>query len=122
MQSPLRWAGSKAWLAGYIKKVYEANTTDARLVEPFAGALNVALAVQPKHVLLNDLNTDLIGFWKAVQAGRFNLPDIDREGYNQRAWSAERYYKNREWFNTERYRSAGAFYILNQTCFNGLWR
>src|ERR1044072_9319843 len=68
VKPPLKWAGGKRWLVAHLKTRWEANA-ERRYVEPFCGGLAVALGLQPKHALLNDVNPHLINFYRQVQNG-----------------------------------------------------
>jgi DNA adenine methylase len=90
-------------------------------VEPFCGGLAVALGLQPKHALLNDINSHLINFYRHVQNGlRIRVQMKNDEVL---------YYRHRERFNrlirngkAQTAEAAQLFYYLNRTCFNGLCR
>ncbi len=115
---PLKWAGGKRWLAPKIKNVFELYP-GARLVEPFVGGLSVALEIQPKQALLNDINIHLLNFYWHLQFGlERKLPMSNDE---------QAYYSHRRAFNANRpivctSEHAERFYYLNRTCYNGLCR
>jgi DNA adenine methylase len=119
--SPLKWAGSKRWAVARLRKIYRYHR-NARLVEPFAGAANVALGLRPERAHLADMNPASIAFFRAL-AGGLVIPDdiaVDR--------SRETYERNRARLN-ERL-AAGIhddttgclFYVTLRGAFNGLWR
>jgi DNA adenine methylase len=120
LKPPLKWAGGKRWLAPHLKPIWEANAK-RRYVEPFCGGLAVALGLQPRHALLNDVNPHLINFYRQVQNGlEMRLTMRNNE---------KLFYRHRERFNElirkgEALTAEGArlFYYLNRTCFNGLCR
>ena len=68
LKPPLKWAGGKRWLVSHLKTIWEPNATH-RYVEPFCGGLAVVLGLQPKHALLNDINSHLINFYRQMQNG-----------------------------------------------------
>jgi len=117
---PLKWAGGKRWLVSHLKTIWDANA-ERRYVEPFCGGLAVALGLQPKHALLNDINSHLINFYRHVQNGlRIRVQMKNDEAL---------YYRHRERFNrlirngkAQTAEAAQLFYYLNRTCFNGLCR
>jgi len=120
LRPPLKWAGGKRWLAPKLQTIW-AKHQHRRLVEPFCGGLAVALALQPKHALLNDINTHLINFYWHLQQGI----TIGVEMIND----SEVYYRQRARFNAlinqNAHRSAeaaGLLYYLNRTGYNGLCR
>lgn len=117
---PLKWAGGKRWLIPTLKEAIQ-NVAFKRLVEPFAGGLAVALALQPKSALLNDANIHLINFYQQIKKGL----TIDQTFLNDR----EFYFNTRDQFNLfvkdekqNSKESAQLFYYLNRSCFNGLCR
>ncbi|MFT5173900.1 MAG: DNA adenine methylase, partial [Gammaproteobacteria bacterium] len=65
---PLKWAGGKRWLAPRLREWYQPYRR-RRLVEPFCGGLAVALALQPRRALLNDVNAHLVNFYLHLQRG-----------------------------------------------------
>lgn len=81
----------------------------------------IALALRPKHALLNDHNVHLINFYGWLQRGL--VVDVPSGS------DKETYYANRNRFN-ERIRKGSAdtkeaamlFYYLNRNCYNGLCR
>ena len=120
LKPPLKWAGGKRWLVPHLKPIWEANA-ERRYVEPFCGGLAVALGLQPKHALLNDVNPHLINFYAHMQNGlKMRLSMRNEEKF---------FYRHRQRFNElirkgEAQTAEGAqlFYYLNRTCFNGLCR
>ena len=59
MKPYLKWAGGKRTIAPAMKKLYE-NSGCTRFVEPYCGALSIALGVNPKSARLSDINQHLI--------------------------------------------------------------
>ncbi len=81
----------------------------------------VALGLQPKTALLNDLNPHLINFYRWLQRGL----EIDSDLENDAVY----YYACRERFNqlvlagkTDGQEAAKLFYFMNRTGYNGLCR
>lgn len=118
--SPLKWVGSKKWLAPRLRDLY-APHRGRRLVEPFVGGMNVALALCPADALLCDVNPHLINFYRRLRDPR--PLEIEMR-------SDERlYYAYRDCFNqlartgaAETATAAELFYYLNKTGFNGVCR
>lgn len=118
----LKWAGGKRWQVPLLR---EFSYADRRFVEPFCGGLSVALGLQPVQALLNDVNPHLINLYRHVQAGTFVPTPVF--GHDEKD-----YYDARERFNllnslsgggySTLPESAGLFYYLNRTGFNGLCR
>lgn len=116
IQSPLKWAGSKKYLAPKMRSLY-ASHSNRRWVDLFCGSCALPLALQPTEALLGDRNHHLVNFWRWVRDdGIATVPfENDRIAY----------YAARESFNTgtlERNVEAQTFYYLNKTNFRGLVR
>ena len=118
MNPLLKWVGGKRWQLPLLRLYYN---RDRRLVEPFCGGLSIALGLEPKLALLNDINPHLINFYKQVQHG---VP-IDTGHPPQ----ADTYYEMRDTFNclvrdhvSAPNTEAMLFFALNHWGFNGLWR
>ena len=120
LKPPLKWAGGKRWLTPHLKPIWESNAR-RRYVEPFCGGLAVALGLQPRHALLNDVNPHLINFYRHMQHGlEMTVPMRNDE---------KLFYRHRDRFNqlirkskAQTAEAAQLFYYLNRTGFNGLCR
>jgi DNA adenine methylase len=117
---PLKWAGGKRWLLPHIQSIWSSHK-ERRYVEPFCGGLAVALGLQPRQALLNDVNPHLINFYQQVSQG---LAVTIRTRYD-----SDLFYRHRDRFNrlirngrASTKEAAQLFYYLNRTCFNGLCR
>lgn len=118
----LKWAGGKRWLLPVLRDLY-APHRHRRLVEPFVGAMSVALGLRPSTALLADVNPHLVNFYtRLIRSERpFALEMVNE---------SEAYYACRTRFNALVSLPGGAwtddaaelFYYLNRTCFNGLSR
>lgn len=125
--SPIvKWAGGKRWLTPRAEALWK-HYSDRRLVEPFCGGLAIALGLQPKEALLNDINEHLINLYESVKGRTLFKDNTPATLTNDSA----AYYSNRAWFNDlnrqepdllNRQRRAWLFYYLNRTGFNGLCR
>ena len=120
LRPPLKWAGGKRWQLPYIEQLWE-KERHRRLVEPFCGGLAIALGLLPPTALLNDINPNLINFYRWLKRGLV----IELEMVN----SERSFYAARERFNNllahdkgETREAASLFYYLNRTCYNGLCR
>jgi DNA adenine methylase len=120
LKPPLKWAGGKRWLVQHIDSIWRTHA-HGRYVEPFCGGLAIALGLQPKRALLNDLNPHLINFYRQVQRG---LAIKIETRYDE-----ELFYAHRAQFNelvvnggANTSHAAQLFYYLNRTCYNGLCR
>lgn len=120
LQPPLKWAGGKRWLVPLLLDMWQPYS-HTRLVEPFVGGMAIALGLQPKQAILNDLNPHLINFYHWLKKGFYvEIPLENREEY---------YYQCRTRFNQLIYageanslEAAKLFYFLNRTGYNGLCR
>lgn len=65
---PLKWAGGKRWLAPRLAPYWNLHS-ECRFVDPFCGALGVALSFMPERALLNDLNPHLMHFLSCLKRG-----------------------------------------------------
>lgn len=117
---PLKWAGGKRWQLPFLLPYWE-RERHRSLVEPFCGGLAVSLGLLPQESVLNDINPNLINFYRWLKTGLIIKLDMVN--------SERRFYANRERFNelvvtgkgnTEQ--AASLFYYLNRTCYNGLCR
>ena len=116
---PLKWAGGKRWFLPHIRPHWE-KYSHFRLVELFCGGLAVALGLNPKKALLNDINQPLIHFFKILKKGLSISTSLKN--------SEEYYYRSRLKFNNllkkdpSSKKLAELFYYLNRTGYNGLCR
>jgi DNA adenine methylase len=117
---PLKWAGGKRWQLPTLLPFWERNR-ERRLVEPFCGGLAVALGLMPTQALLNDINPHLINFYQWLKRGLKISFELQNE--------VSTYYQYRDRLNellstgrTNTAESAGLFYYLNRTGYNGLCR
>lgn len=117
---PLKWAGGKRWLVPHLQNTWQKHS-HCRLVEPFCGGLAIALGLQPKQALLNDINPHVVNFYKCLQKGLKLEIDVQNE--------REFYYAQRVEFNhliqtgkANTAKAAQLFYYLNRTGYNGLCR
>ena len=121
LKPPLKWAGGKRWLVPHVAPIWR-RFTRRRLVEPFCGGLAIALGLDPRRALLNDVNPHLVNFYRHLQRGLVVRIPMRNEG--------ELYYRHRDAFNRlaatprrrETRKAAELFYYLNRTGFNGLCR
>lgn len=120
IKPPLKWAGGKRWLVSHVAPLWEKHK-QRRYVEPFCGGLAVALGLQPRRALLNDVNPHLVNFYRHLQTG-LKLTVAMR-------YDKKLFYQHRDRFNAL-IRNGGAksdeaaqlFYYLNRTGYNGLCR
>ena len=120
LKPPLKWAGGKRWLVPRLKSMWR-EYSRRRLVEPFCGGLAVALGLDPKRALLNDVNPHPVNFYRHLQRGLAIKIAMRNE--------QELYYRHRADFNrlvtgrgSRTGKAAQLFYYLNRTGYNGLCR
>ena len=125
-KSYLKWQGSKYRCLPHILDAI-GDCSDKIFVEPFVGSATVALNVQAKHKILNDLNWKLISCHKDA----YNIPEFVIESTTT-AFNLNdevNYYHIRRMYNDAyadagliHFTDAGDFIYLNRHCFNGLYR
>lgn len=120
--SPLKWAGSKRFLASRIRPLLNRELpSDPIVTELFAGSLSFSLELGYNRVLANDLNKALMNFFKHIQRGYVptcaNFPIDKVSYYNYRDRYNELIRKGS--FNAE---MADLTLYLNAIGFNGLYR
>lgn len=120
IKPPLKWAGGKRWLVSHLAPIWKQHE-QSRYVEPFCGGLAVALGLQPRQALLNDVNPHLVNFYRHLQSGlTLNI---------EMRYDEQLFYRHRDRFNqlirngeATTAEAAQLFYYLNRTGFNGLCR
>jgi len=158
--SPLfKYIGGKSWLKNYLsselKKMFEANPRIDTYVEPFAGGLGAFLSVSNillehgvKNVILNDINSKLIGFYENVYKNHDALINgyvvleneyaktipVDFHKYDKKKdkeqiklaleGAVQFFYRIRSLFNQETDPLKNSIYLLflQTHCFNGIYR
>jgi DNA adenine methylase len=120
IRPPLKWAGGKRWLVPRLRELY-APHRDRRLVEPLCGGLAVALGLQPRRALLNDISPHASNFYRRLKTGFVTALEMRND--------EALYYRHRERFNrlvangeAQSGDAAALFYFLNRTGYNGLCR
>ena len=116
----LKWAGGKRLLAPAIKAQFE-KTQCQRLVEPFCGALSIALNVEPKNALLCDDHKALINLHQQVKNNHI-FPNFNNSNNKSDFLALKAEFNDLSTNDIFNSRNAELFYYLNRTCFNGLCR
>lgn len=132
----VKWVGGKTQLLEEIREKYPRSIE--KYCEPFVGGgavlFDILLKFQPKDVLINDINKDLINTYLQIKNNCENLikellvlQNIYRNQENN--INKDFYLSKRERFNSlklennsEKLEKAALFIFLNKTCFNGLYR
>lgn len=119
MKSLLRWAGSKRQLLGNLKEYWDAVDAQ-RYVEPFAGSAALFFEIAPRRAVLNDVNSDLISFYKGMKKSAALVYELASTLKVDEAT----YYAIRSNYAFEKdpIRRSANFYYLNRYCFNGIYR
>ncbi|MEM0400073.1 Dam family site-specific DNA-(adenine-N6)-methyltransferase, partial [Escherichia coli] len=120
-RSIFKWAGGKF---GVLEQIFRYLPEGKRLIEPFVGGGSVFMNAGYQENLLNDVNADLINFYKTLQREAHSLITLAHRfflDYN----TQEGFLAVRNAFNKQVYddlHRAAAFLFLNRHCFNGLTR
>src|SRR5438067_887943 len=120
LSPPLKWVGGKRWQITHLMPYWQSEQ-HRRLVEPFCGGLAVSLGLLPRRAVLNDINPNLINFYRWLKKGL--VIDLDFKNRERD------FYRNRERFNQlirigkeDSKETVSLFYYLNRTGYNGLCR
>ena len=133
----IKWVGGKSQLLEEIRKKYPQKIE--KYCEPFVGGgavlFDVLTSFQPKKVLINDINKELINTYYQIKNNCENLieqlSEIQKRYRNQSLEAnKELFYEKRNRYNelkvngneAENFEKAALFIFLNKTCFNGLYR
>ncbi len=132
----IKWAGGKSQLLNEIREKYPERIE--KYCEPFVGGgavlLDVLANYQPKEVLINDINPELVNTYCQVKTNVEALIERLTDMQNE-FWVADTeqrkaiYTAKRQLFNdlkvcanSDGLEKAAMFIFLNKTCFNGLYR
>ena len=133
----VKWVGGKSQLLEEIRKKYPQKIE--RYCEPFVGGgavlFDILQKFQPKEVLINDINKELINTYLQVKNHCEELTNQLNELQTQykKLGQEDRkvlFYEKRTRYNalkvngdeSENLEKATLFIFLNKTCFNGLYR
>ncbi len=132
----VKWVGGKTQLLEEIRTKYPQQID--KYCEPFVGGgavlFDILTKFQPKEVLINDINKELINTYSQIKNNCQNLINellvlqniyITQDNNTNKIF----YLSKRERFNSlnlkndsEKLEKAALFIFLNKTCFNGLYR
>ena len=116
-----------------------------RYIEPFLGGGAMYFYLEPRHAVINDINTKLMNFYTAVQQ---NYPELSEElaqlemiyTANRKIFDAHKkkcpnkriedrnealYYEIRDMYNSitkPKYSEAALYYFINKTAYSGMIR
>ena len=127
MKPVIKWVGGKTQLLKELKEIIiPALKEDSYYYEPFCGGAALALDLEHKNTILNDLNSELINMYKVIRDNSEEL--IAELKCFQNSHNPEFYYHIRNLDRTDALskmsdvvKAARTIY-LNKTCFNGLYR
>jgi DNA adenine methylase len=120
----LKWVGGKRQLMPSIVAHLPKNIQTYNYVEPFIGGGAVLFHLQPKNVIINDFNEELINVYKVIKSN-LNELIIDLKTHEN---EADYFYELRALDRTDEFKNlteiqrASRIIYLNKTCFNGLYR
>jgi len=115
--SPLTWLGGKSKVLTHF---IEHTKTSGTFYDVFGGSGVVSFNARAKKIVYNDINNDLVNFFKFVSDKSF-ITILNGLYENN---SKEKYLSIRKAFNLSEYdvTRAAMFLYLNKCCFNGLCR
>ena len=133
----VKWVGGKSQLLEEIRKKYPQKIE--KYCEPFVGGgavlFDILQKFQPKEVLINDINKELINTYYQVKnncEGMIKQLDELQTQYKKLCQEDRKvlFYEKRTRYNAlkvngdelENLEKATLFIFLNKTCFNGLYR
>ena len=127
MKPVIKWVGGKTQLLKELKEIIiPALKEDSYYYEPFCGGAALALDLEHKNTILNDLNSELINMYRVIKHKPEEL--IAELKRFQNSHNSEFYYHIRNLDRTDALskmsdvvKAARTIY-LNKTCFNGLYR
>lgn len=131
----IKWAGGKSQLLNVIRNKYPENIQ--KYCELFVGGgavlFDVLANYQPKEILINDINSQLINTYINIRDNVENM--IENLSYMQKTFHSMDNDERKEYFYIQRNKfndgiknnindisMAVLFIFLNKTCFNGLYR
>ena len=119
MNPIIKYPGGKRNEIKYFEK-YIPNEY-IRYVEPFVGGGAVFFHLEPKRALINDLNENLIDFYKSLSSNSNKIIKELKEMKNEEDF----FYTIRDMFNSKiepKYSKASMFFYLNKTAYSGVSR
>lgn len=126
MNPVLKWVGGKRQLLNKIKELMPAEYNS--YFEPFIGGGALLFNLEPKKIVINDMNSELINVYEVLSNKTYYNKLIKVLDIHQKKHSKEYYYKIRaldreDSFKTiSKYEKAARIIYLNKAGFNGLYR
>ncbi|WP_027063285.1 DNA adenine methylase [Mesoplasma seiffertii] len=121
MKPLVKWVGGKR---RFIKDIDPYLKNYKRYIEPFAGSAAVFFHLNPQNAILNDLNKDLVNFYKNVRDNPIQLLKSIENLFEVKT-DVESYYLLRDEYNSLKgnsLRKSAIFFYLNKVAFNGIYR
>jgi DNA adenine methylase len=118
----LKWAGGKYRV---LDKLKPSLPKAECLIEPFLGSGAVFINTDYDHYKLNDINPDVINFYRALKTHKEDFIDSCNSLFIPENNSKDRFIEMREEFNNtteDDLRRQQLFLYLNRHCYNGLCR
>lgn len=121
-QPVLKWAGGKRQLWSEIKRLIPHGIRT--YYEPFFGGGAVLFALQPKHAIVNDNNSELINMYNVIRDNPDELIEDLKKHKNESGYFYEIRELDRkpEFADLTSIQRASRLIFLNKTCYNGLFR
>ncbi|GAA6238534.1 MAG: hypothetical protein SPLM_06510 [Spiroplasma phoeniceum] len=126
----LKWVGGKTQLIDEIKKRMPKEFN--RYFEPFIGGGSLFINIHNnKNIksVINDISSELINSYKAVQANPKKLIKLLDEHEKKHLLNPKEYYylvrdqdRNKNWNQEDIFVKAARLIYLNKACFNGIYR
>lgn len=133
IKSFLKWAGGKSQSLYFLhqhmckRNILNGitNNIEGRFIEPFVGSGVVFMNIDADEYVINDVNTDLVLIYKALQVNGKAFIAMCEELFIPENNTPEKYNELRKEFNNtdvKDVRKGALFIYLNRHCFNGLCR
>lgn len=120
----VKWVGGKRQIMPSIVDLLPKNISTYNYIEPFIGGGAALFHLQPKNVIINDFNAELINVYEVVKNNLDELINDLKKHKNE----ADYFYTLRGLDRTDDFKNlppvkrASRIIYLNKTCFNGLYR
>ena len=127
MKPRIKWGGGKTQLLKELKEIIVPSLKeDSYYYEPFCGGAALALDLEHKNTILNDLNSEIINMYKVIKNSPEELITELKSFQNNHNKEFYRRIRNLDRTDalsqmTDVAKAARTIY-LNKTCFNGLYR
>lgn len=118
MKSPLTWIGGKALLAPWIISQFPAPDRWGEYIELFCGAAHMYFRLAPCPAVLNDINSEIINFFKVLRNPRKRKKLAKKLTYTP--YSRELFGELCEaGYHGSKVERAWQFFVLCKMCFSG---